>query len=208
MGLCFLSRLKGEILSFASSSSWLFQVYLGFWNHHFNLYLHCLCLLLFCLWNTFCVSLILILLSGFMAYLDNPRVSLVAQLVKNRLQCRRPGFDPWIGKIPWRRERLLTLISWPWEFHGLYKPWGCKESDTTEWLSLHSLDNPIGSPHLKVSNLNISASDFLFFFFFQIRWYYQIPGIRIQNTSLRGQILFWLFKNVSFYMQSNEKYSI
>ena len=25
---------------------------------------------------------------------------LVAQLVKNRLQCRRPGFDPWVGKIP------------------------------------------------------------------------------------------------------------
>ena len=23
-------------------------------------------------------------------------------------QCRRPGFDPWVGKIPWRRERLPT----------------------------------------------------------------------------------------------------
>ena len=34
--------------------------------------------------------------------------SLVAQLVKNPLQCRRPGFDPWVGKIPWRRESLLT----------------------------------------------------------------------------------------------------
>jgi len=21
-------------------------------------------------------------------------------------KCRRPGFDPWVGKIPWRRERL------------------------------------------------------------------------------------------------------
>ena len=29
--------------------------------------------------------------------------SLVAQLVKNPLQCGRPGFDPWAGKIPWRR---------------------------------------------------------------------------------------------------------
>ena len=27
--------------------------------------------------------------------------SLVAQLVKNPLQCGRPGFDPWVGKIPW-----------------------------------------------------------------------------------------------------------
>ena len=24
------------------------------------------------------------------------------------LQCRRPRFDPWVGKIPWRREWLLT----------------------------------------------------------------------------------------------------
>ena len=35
------------------------------------------------------------------------------------LQCGRPGFDPWVGKIPWRRERLPTPIFWPREFHGL-----------------------------------------------------------------------------------------
>ena len=39
-------------------------------------------------------------------------------------------------KIPWRRERLSTPVFWPGEFHGLYSPWGCKESDTTEGLSL------------------------------------------------------------------------
>ena len=49
-------------------------------------------------------------------------------------QCRRPGFDPWVGKIPWRREP--TPVLWPGEFHGLYSPWGCKESDMTERLSL------------------------------------------------------------------------
>ena len=58
--------------------------------------------------------------------------SLVAHLVKNPLQCRRPKFDPWVGKIPWRRERLLTPVFWPEEFHGLYSPEGRKESDTTE----------------------------------------------------------------------------
>ena len=36
------------------------------------------------------------------------------------LQCRRPGFNPWVGKIPWRRERLPTPVFWPGEFHGLY----------------------------------------------------------------------------------------
>ena len=26
------------------------------------------------------------------------------------LQCGRPGFDPWLGKISWRRKRLPTLV--------------------------------------------------------------------------------------------------
>ena len=46
------------------------------------------------------------------------------------------GFDPWVGKIPWRRERLPTPVFWPGEFHGLYNPWGRQESDMTEQLSL------------------------------------------------------------------------
>jgi len=41
----------------------------------------------------------------------------------------RPGFDPWVGKIPWRREMLSTPVFWTGEFHGLYSPWGLKESD-------------------------------------------------------------------------------
>ena len=48
----------------------------------------------------------------------------------------RPGFHSWVGKIPWRREQLPTPVFWPGEFHGLYSPWGSKESDTTECLSL------------------------------------------------------------------------
>ena len=34
------------------------------------------------------------------------------------------GSVPWVGKIPWRRERLPTPVFWPGEFHGLYSPWG------------------------------------------------------------------------------------
>ena len=55
------------------------------------------------------------------------------------LQCWRPGFDPWLGKIPWRRESLLTPVFWPGEFHGLCSLQGRKESDTTEQTSfIHS----------------------------------------------------------------------
>ena len=45
-------------------------------------------------------------------------------------------WETWVGKIPWRREWLLTPVFWPGEFHGLYSPWGRKELDTTERLSL------------------------------------------------------------------------
>ena len=43
----------------------------------------------------------------------------------------------WAGKILWRRERLPSPVFWPGEFHGLCNPWGCKELDMTEQLSLH-----------------------------------------------------------------------
>ena len=52
------------------------------------------------------------------------------------LQCRRPRFNSWVRKICWRRDRLPTPVFWPREFQGLYSPWGHKELDMTEWLSL------------------------------------------------------------------------
>ena len=58
--------------------------------------------------------------------------SLVAQLIKNPPVM----LETWVWKI-WRRERLPTPVFWPREFHGLYSPWGHKELDTTEQISLH-----------------------------------------------------------------------
>ena len=63
--------------------------------------------------------------------------SLVAELERICLQCRRPGFNPWVWKIPWRRERLSTPVFLPGESHGQkslagYSPWGYKELDITE----------------------------------------------------------------------------
>ena len=57
--------------------------------------------------------------------------------------CRRHGFDPWVGKIPWRREWHPTPGFLPGESHGQRSlagdsPWGRKESDTTERLSPHA----------------------------------------------------------------------
>ena len=48
-------------------------------------------------------------------------IFLVAQLVKNP-QCGKPGFDPWVWKIPWRREQLPTPVFWPRDtVHGITK---------------------------------------------------------------------------------------
>ena len=61
--------------------------------------------------------------------------SLVAQMLKNLLQCRRPGFDPWVRKIS-GEGMLTTPVFLPGDFHEQrslagYSPWGRKESDTT-----------------------------------------------------------------------------
>ena len=47
---------------------------------------------------------------------------------------KRHGFNPWIGKMPWRKERLPTPVFWSGDLHGLC-PWGGKNSDTTEQLN-------------------------------------------------------------------------
>ena len=66
----------------------------------------------------------------------NPLLRMIAAIPTSALEeCGRPGFSPCIGKIPWRRERLLTQVFWPGEFHGMCSPWGRKESDTTDQLS-------------------------------------------------------------------------
>ena len=63
--------------------------------------------------------------------------SLVTQTVKNLPAMWVTRFNPWVRKIPWRREWLLIQVFLPGEVHGQrflagYSPWGCKESDTTE----------------------------------------------------------------------------
>jgi len=62
-------------------------------------------------------------------------------MVKICLQCRRPWFDPWVRKIPWRKEWQLTPVFLPGEFHGQrslagYSPRDHKESETTKRLKL------------------------------------------------------------------------
>ena len=52
-------------------------------------------------------------------------------------RCKRCGFDPWVGKIPWNRKWQPTLVFLPGKSHEQrslvgYSPWDHKESDTSE----------------------------------------------------------------------------
>ena len=73
-------------------------------------------------------------------------------MVKNPPTTGRLGFSHWVGKIPWRRERLLTPVFWAGEFHELYGPWGHKESHTTEPLSLSQATLTL---HILIQNIGL-----------------------------------------------------
>ena len=50
---------------------------------------------------------------------------------------KRHGFDPWVGKIPWRRKWQPTPVCLPGKSHGQwslasYSPWDRTELDSTE----------------------------------------------------------------------------
>ena len=56
---------------------------------------------------------------------------MVAQQQRTHLKCRRRGFVPWVGKIPWRRKCKPSPVFLPGEFHEQrrltgYNLWGYK----------------------------------------------------------------------------------
>ena len=62
-------------------------------------------------------------------------------------QEKRCGFDPWVGRIPWRRKWQPTPVFLLGKSHGQksvasYSSQGLKESDTTEGLSAHTYTPP------------------------------------------------------------------
>ena len=93
------------------------------------------------------------------------------------------GSIPGLRKFPWRRERLSTPVFWPGEFHGLYSPWGHKESDTTEWLCFKSFNNSF-------------QETLSFVFFKKIRMKHKII-ISSQNSGLHSVIWIYIFCKIN-----------
>ena len=58
-------------------------------------------------------------------------------MVKCLPAVRETRFNPWVGKIPWRRKWQSIPVLLPGKFHGRrslvgYNPWGHKELDMTK----------------------------------------------------------------------------
>ena len=67
---------------------------------------------------------------------------------------KRLGFDPWGGKIPWRRTQKTTPVSLPGESvdRGSWQPavhGGRKESDTAEATLAHPATNMNALRHIQ-----------------------------------------------------------
>ena len=59
------------------------------------------------------------------------------------LQCRKTRFDPWVGKIPWRRKWRPTPVFLPGQSHGQrslagYSPWVANSRTWLRQLSTHT----------------------------------------------------------------------
>ena len=116
-------------------------MYLSMWVYiytHIYVYIFFLCIFL-------CISLYLPLYIYFLYILFIYHIFLywaflVAQRLRICLQCRihrRPGFDPWVGKIPWRRACQPTPVLLPGESHGQAIHRVAKSLTRLKWLSTH-----------------------------------------------------------------------
>ena len=74
---------------------------------------------------------------------------------------KRPGFNPWVGKIPWRREWLPTPIFLPREFHEQRSLAGPSPGDHRvghDWGTLTFKDTQMISKHMKRCSMSLIIS--------------------------------------------------
>ena len=92
-------------------------------------------------------------------YLCSARPSLWLSWQKIHLQCWRLGFNPWAGKIPWRRERLPTAVFWPGEWsRRIGHDWATFTFSFTTLRYVHPSFSP--GPHYQCSPFLRHSSNF------------------------------------------------
>ena len=87
-------------------------------------------------------------------------------MVKRLSTMRETRFEPWVGKIPWRRKWQSTPVLLPGKSHGQrslvgYSLWGRKESDATEQLHFHVMCQLAPPPRPKGVFYNIGSDGWM-----------------------------------------------
>ena len=123
------------------------------------------------------------------------------------LQRRRPGFDPYVRKIPWKGEWIPTSVFLSGESHGQrslvgYSLWGGKELDTTEKLTFS-----LFIQRKALNSLTWNTGISFFFFNFQLKanylqycigfchistWVSHNIPLPLEPSSYLPEVFFWL----------------
>ena len=96
-------------------------------------------------------------------YIGFPGGSVVKESTCQCWRCKRRGFDPWVGKIPWRRKWQPTPISLPRTFNGQkglegYSPWSHKLLHMTECEHKHESISYMSSPHWAINTTRVEIA--------------------------------------------------
>ena len=94
----------------------------------------------------------------------------MAQMVESACNAERPGFNPWVRKIPWSRKWQPTSVSLPgkpqeWRSLAGCSSWGHKESDMTERLHFHLTGGKLLHKVALFSAVQLSKSAGIILFF-------------------------------------------
>ena len=89
------------------------------------------------------------------------RASQVLSDKESACHCRRCGYDPWVGKIPWRRKGHPTRVFLSGKFLGQwslasYSPWDRQESDMT--VAEHTRAHVCGETNMGADTLHPGMS--------------------------------------------------
>ena len=90
-------------------------------------------------------------------------VLVVKILASNAGRRERPGFDPWIGKIPWRRTWQPTPVLLPGESHGQRSLAGCSPPGCTvghDWSKLAAADTWKETPLLAECGFSVMHQNY------------------------------------------------
>ena len=124
-------------------------------------------------------------------------------------KCR---FSLWVGKIPWRRKWQPTLVFLPGESQGNrslvdYSPWGCKESNMTEWLGLHTCTY-ISQFHLSTNlSKGTRATSAFWLLSIMLQWIlmhkYLLMSLLLVLSNIHLEVGFWVTCNSTFSLLWN-----